>query len=256
MTNTWKETLRWYDTHQTTREIGFNPDGQCLKVCRTARDRPPIFPSAKAAQDATPKEHRVHNVKDLRRGMVIYFDDPNDSNKAGHIVTMIGRVKGFKDWGSLDEVLVETNSVKSGELVVVRASYFKQHWGDSFQFGATWLNGAEIDYPAKKKPAPPKPQGPSRVQNFIDSGPEYDVNILDRTGRADVQKTIVGIEKAIQALPHDEGNTRINRFKKRYREERVLEMSLLDNAVEDGRTGEVKKARDRINLAIKQLPRR
>jgi hypothetical protein len=253
VTNNWKETLRWYDFHQTAREIGFNPDGQCLKVCRTARDIGPMFPTAKAAQDATPKEHRVYKVEDLRRGMDLFFDDPNDSNKAGHIVTMIGRVKGFKDWKSLDDVLVETNSVVAGQLVVVRASYFKKHWGDSFQFGTTWLNGHELDYPTKRKP---KPQEPSRVENFIASRPDYDVKILDRTGRADVQKTIVGIQRAVDALPHDEGNTRINRFRKRFREERVLEMSLLDNAVEDGRTGEVKKARDRINMAIKQLPRR
>lgn len=151
-----KETLEWYRNHQTTRQIGFNPNGMCLKVCRVARGIDAKYPTAKANQDATPQRHRVHRVRDLRRGMVLSYDDPHDSNKAGHIVTMIGRVKGFNP-DSLRDVLVETNSVKSGELVVVRGDYFPRFWRDPFVFGATWLNGVELDVPnPAKAPVPEK----------------------------------------------------------------------------------------------------
>lgn len=253
--NTWRQTLDWYKTHQFAREIGFNPDGQCLRVCRTARAIGAVYPSAKAAQDATPEKYRVKKIRDLRRGMVLYFDDPNDSNKFGHIVTMIGRVKGF-DWDSLDDVLVETNSVKSGELVVVRATYFKEHWGDSFQFGATWLNGQELDIPVKKKPKPAAKPETTRLENFWASRPEWDVNILDRANRAEGNEAIKKVERAVRDLPNDKDDSRVKEFKKRFREDRVLDMRLLNKAVAEGREGQVKKSRDQINAALKKLPRR
>lgn len=162
-----KEALAWYDTHQTTQQIGFNPNGMCLKICRSARGIGPMFPTAKAAQDATPIEYRVTKVSDLRAGMVLYFDDPFDANKAGHIVTMIGRVKGA-DRNKLSDILVWTNSVQSGRLTVVRADYFEKYWGDPFQFGATWLNGQILDH---WEPAPkpePKPKKPTRVAKARD----------------------------------------------------------------------------------------
>jgi hypothetical protein len=161
----WKVVLDWYRQHQTRGQIGFDPDGMCLKICRVSAGLPSLYPSAKEAQDATPDEHRVYKVRNLRRGMKLYYDDPNDSNRFGHIVTMIGRVKGA-DLDSLHDVLVETNSVKANEIVVVRGDYFPQHWGDPFVFGATWLNGEEIDYAGREhnpihapaRPSKPKPK--------------------------------------------------------------------------------------------------
>src|SRR5215216_5913970 len=91
------ETMQWYREHDETAELGFNPDGRCLQICRTARDLPAVYPSAKEAQDATPKEFRVTKIADLRKGMVLYFDDPHDSNQFGHVATMVGRVKGFDE---------------------------------------------------------------------------------------------------------------------------------------------------------------
>lgn len=159
-----KQTLEWYQSHQTTQQIGFNPDGMCLKVCRTARGIGSMFPTAKAAQDATPWNHRVSRVADLRAGMILYFDDPKDSNTAGHIVTMVGRVKDA-DPNSLSDVLVWTNSVQSGRLTIVRGDYFTKNWGDPFQFGSTWLNGQVLDHwEPKPKPEPkPDPKKPTRV---------------------------------------------------------------------------------------------
>jgi len=254
----WRGTLEWYRNHQTAGQIGFDPDGMCLKVCRTARDIGSKYLTAKQAQDATPAAHRVSQVGDLRRGMVLYFDTVGDSNPYGHIVTMIGRVKGGnKD--SLDDILVETNSVVSNEVVVVRASYFGQHWGDKFQFGATILNGVELDVPAHKDPTPPKPKkkvGTERLDNFRKSGPEWDVKILDRVadqGRRDIVRQIRLIETYVKALPTDQKDTRVKEFVEHFEKHRVLKMALLNAAVADGRMARVKTYRDRLRQAIKKV---
>jgi len=261
----WRGDLAWYETHDSTATIGFNPDGRCLQVCRTSRDIGPEYMSAKQAQDATPKEFRVYRIRDLRKGMKIFIDDPNDSNKFGHIVTMIGRVRGF-DWDDPNDVLVKTNSVVSGKLVTVRLTYFKQHWGDSFQFGAFWLNHQELDYPGWKHDnkgtdvEPPEPDHAPRIDNFRNSRPEWDVNILDRAvklgGRSDLVPKIKKIEQAVHGLPDDEDEkSRVSRFKARFKKDRVLEMALLDEAVQEGRTGDVKEQRDKIRAAIKSVLR-
>ncbi len=248
-----QEMLEWYRTHQSASQIGFNPDGRCLQVVRTARDIAAMYPSAKALQDAVPREHRFYNVADLRQGMALFFDDPNDSNTFGHIVTQIGRVKGA-DRSSLDDILVETNSVVSGELVVVRASYFAQHWGDSFQFGTDWINGQVVDY---FQPRPPKPAGPTRVDNFRETRPEWDVKILDRAiqnGRSDLRPFVRDIEAAVNSLPEDKEDTKVREFVETFKRHRVLKTRLLDQAVADGRVGEVRGARTTINMVLKRLP--
>lgn len=164
-----RDVMEWYRNHQTASQLGFDPDGMCLKICRTAAGKAAVYPSALEAQRNTPEAHRVRKVRDLRKGMVLYYDHPSDSNPYGHIVTMIGRVKGA-DPDSLRDVLVETNDVKANEVVVVRGDYFPQHWGDPFVFGATWLNGSEIDYSGrtKSKPPPLDSRGP-RVDEAIEN---------------------------------------------------------------------------------------
>jgi hypothetical protein len=194
--------------------------------------------------------------------MDLYFDDPHDSNPFGHIVTMIGRVKGY-DPDSLDDVLVRTNSVVSGRVVVVRASYFKAHWGDAFQFGAFWLNGFELDYPGwkhdgKGKEDIPQPDHSPRVDNFRDSRPLWDVKILDRAadaGRNDIKPKIKVIEQAVKDLPDDVKDTRVKQFKDRFDKTRVLDMKLLNAAVDEGRSGRVKVQRDKIRAGIKSVLR-
>lgn len=149
MTRTTKATLEWYRTHQTKEQIGWDPDGMCLKVCRTARAIPARYPSALAAQVATPPKYRVYNIEDFQKGMVVYFDDPRDNNPFGHIVTIQGRVANA-DRSRLGDLLLWTNSVKANELVLVRGDYFEKHWGDKLQFAAKWLNGVELDLPQRK----------------------------------------------------------------------------------------------------------
>lgn len=245
----WQETLEWYDQNQKADQIGFNPDGMCLKVCRTARDIDSMYSSAKLAQDATPAKHRVHEVRDLRKGMVLYFDTVGDSNPYGHIVTMVGRVKGFKDWNDLNDVLVETNSVKSGELVVVRASYFKEHWGDEFQFGATWLNGVVLDTFTKQ----------SRIQRFRRSGPDYNVRLLDQAlrldNRFDIKRYRDTIDDLVDSLSPDKRRTRIAKFKAYYAKNRTLRMRYLDQIVADSpHDAETRRIRNQLRTIIKSLP--
>lgn len=254
MVNSWKEDLEWYETHQTESQIGFDPDGMCLKVCRTSRDVGSKYLTAAECRDATPKEFRHYKVRDLRKGMKLYFGDPNDSNTADHIVTMIGRVKGF-DWDDLNDVLVETNSVKSGELVVVRGTYFKQHWNDDFQFGANWINGVELDYAGQKKiekPKQPEPAPGHRVDKFRQSGNKWDVKFLDRSKRPDLLAKVGDIENLVEYLP-DEGDSLVSDFKKTFEEDRVLDMHLLNEAVKNGRTGTVKNVRDDLRTLIKSV---
>lgn len=200
-----REVLQWYRTHQTAAQIGFDPDGMCLKICRTAAGKPATFPSAVLAQRGTPEKYRVHKVRDLRRGMVLYYDHPSDSNPFGHIVTMIGRVKGANP-DSLHDVLVETNSVKANEVVVVRGDYFPQHWGDPFVFGATWLNGSEIDYAGRTKPTPPPPAPepePTRGENVdkaIDKLTEAEKRAKEGTERDDKLDRVLRILNRIPFL--------------------------------------------------------
>lgn len=261
----WKGDLEWYRNHQTTAQIGFNPDGMCLAICRTSREIPPQQPSAAAAAKATPQKFRVHRIRDLRKGMKIFVDDPNDSNKFGHIVTMAGRVKGF-DWDDPNDVIVWTNSVVSGKLVKVRLTYFQQHWGDKYQFGAFYLNGYELDYPGWKhdgkgkeeKPPKPKPNEGPVAEKFKSTAGEWDVKVLDRAverGNKLMGPKIKAIEKAVQSLPKDDSDkSRVSRFRKKFKEDRVLDMSLLNDAVEEaGRTGAVKTGRDNIRAAIKSV---
>jgi hypothetical protein len=241
-----KDTLEWYRTHNTAREIGFNPDGMCLKVCRTDRDIGPLHLTAKEAQDLTPIGERIFNVRKLRRTMVLFYDDPDDSNRAGHIATLIGRVKGF-DPDSLHDLLVETNSVKAGELTVVRGDYFTEHWGDEFVFGATWLNGEILDVPGQL----------SKVERFNNGGPVYNLNLLHKAsmaGRERPRQILSQIETQIRRLPDSPKLPRVREFKDEWRDTRKIDMFLLDAAVKDGRTGVVKKVRDEIKRLIEKLP--
>lgn len=194
-----KETLQWYRTHEVYPDsLSFDPDGMCLAICRTARDLPAMYPSALSAQVSTPMAYRVYKIRDIRMGMVGYFDDPNDSNPYGHIITFVGRRKGV-DPNSLSSLLCRTNSVKSNQIVVVRGDYFQTHWGDKFQFGATWLNGQPLT-PFNNPPKPkPEPKEYPRIESAIDSL-EDAMKDLRRTIRSNKSR---GNKRLVTALERD-----------------------------------------------------
>lgn len=148
-------TIEWYRRNHDNPP--FYPNGMCLKICRYARDIGAMYPSAVTAQNATPERYRVRDLSKITRGMVAYFDDPNDGNPYGHIVTVAGWIKGSnKD--SLADLMTWTNSVVSGKITLARASFYPNYWGDRFTFAATWLNGQELDLPEKRVKPKPKPK--------------------------------------------------------------------------------------------------
>lgn len=143
----------------------------CLSLARQAPGLPAIYPSALAAQVATPKANRVPDVGDLRRGMVAYFDDPSDSNKFGHIATVAGWDQG-RVTGDLADLLVWSNdAARTGGVDLVRASFFPARWGDGFVFGATCLNG--YDLPGYDDDVPTPQPGRGSI------GPNLDYAIRD-----------------------------------------------------------------------------
>lgn len=116
----------------------------CLSLTRQAPGLPALHASAAAAAAATPGRYRVRDVRDLRRGMVAYFDDPTDDNKFGHSVTVAGWADSTPT-DDLADLLTWTNDAKRpGGVDLVRASFFPDRWGDAFQFGATMLNGFDL----------------------------------------------------------------------------------------------------------------
>lgn len=141
----------------------------CLKLQRSARNLPGVYGSALAAQHATPMSERVYDRKKWLAGMVVYIDDPNDSNKFGHIVSLRGRTK--TSWA------VWTNdALVRGGVSCVDVDWFLPNWGDRVQFAATSLNGYDLLLPKASVPKKPKPShGPLRLQNL-----EYAIHRLDK----------------------------------------------------------------------------
>lgn len=243
VTNTWRETLQWYKDNETKAEIGFDPDGMCLKICRTARQIGPRYLTARESMLATPPEHRVTRARDIRRGMVMYFADPRDGNNADHIVTPIGRVKGF-DPDSFHDILTITNSVQADRLTIVRASYFEDHWGDPFTFAATWLNGVELDVPNHG----------TKLERFHDTAPEYNLRLLARADRPKAQRILDQIESQVRRLPNSPKLINVQNFKLKVKDDHILDLRILDDAVKAGRVGLVKTVRDEIRRLIGALP--
>src|SRR6478609_10976620 len=98
--------------------------GKCLQLQRTARGLGAVYPSAISAAHATPKEFRVYDPDKVKRGMVAYWDDPNDSNPYGHITGVAGRDDD-------NELLHWTNDAAGyGRVSLVHHSFFPNYWGD------------------------------------------------------------------------------------------------------------------------------
>lgn len=241
------ETLAWYATHRNREQIGFDPDNMCLKICRTARNIPAKHLTAKEAQDNTPEQFRVYKIEDLRQGMVVFVDDPNDSNRAGHIVTLAGRRRGVprKELASL---ILETNSVKMDEIVRVQGDYFQTHWGDEFQFGASYLNGVEFDVRGSK----------TKVERFNNGGPVYNLKLLKQAaenGREHAGRVLVQIERQIKRLPDSPKLPLVREFKDEWRDTDKIDLHLLDETLKGrGGKGTLGQVRDEIKRLIATLP--
>ena len=118
------------------REIGASWSQLCLALTRSAREIPPMYPSALAAQLATPKEDRVYGQKNWRRGMVAYFDNAHDGNPYGHIATLALRNRSGT-W-------LAWSNIVGGAVRLVPITLFTRSWGDPAQFAAVSLNGYDL----------------------------------------------------------------------------------------------------------------
>lgn len=143
---------------------------KCLMLQREARKIPALYPSALSAALATPKSERITHISGLRRGMVAFSDDPNDSNPFGHVYFIAGRRGGDKS--DPNNVLVWSNDVvpgRPGAVGLVTLHFFKVNWGDNFQFGATWLNGYQFhEFDKPPKPAPERVHLADNYDHAID----------------------------------------------------------------------------------------
>lgn len=177
-----EQTIEWLRGQVESKSTAWK--GYCLKLCREARGLPAVYPSALAAAQATPREDRVFNKRDLRRGMVAYFDDPNDGNPYGHIVTIAGRKRGT------DEIVCFSNDVKGPGLVSrTNIVFFPRYWGDSFQFGATSLNGFDLLLP-------------DRTAREPHAGPNFD-KAIEALGDAIAYHEKRGHDAMVRALRED-----------------------------------------------------
>lgn len=160
---------------------------RCLVVQREARGIPALMPTALAAAHLTPESERIYDVKDWRRGMVGYCDDPNDSNTAAHIFYIIGRNKS-------DQILTWSNDVKDpGAIDLVRLNFYKERWGDDTMFAATWLNG--YDFSDFNKP--PKPE-----KDFNTLGDRY-ADAIEQLIKIRDDKYKRGANRVVRALSRD-----------------------------------------------------
>lgn len=165
------DTLAWLK-HQ--HDIGAsNWKSKCLMLQREARGLPSVFPSALAAANATPMSERVYDISKVQQGMVGYADDPNDSNPFGHIYSF--RAKIASGW-----VVWTNDALGAGRVWCVGYDWFRTHWGDSFKFAATSLNGFDLLLPSKPtlaKPSthPAPPVGKATLTNL-----DYAIHRLDK----------------------------------------------------------------------------
>lgn len=107
----------------------------------------------------------------------------------------------------------------------------------------------------------PKPQRDDspRVENFRQSGNEWDVNILDRAvkfgRRQDIKPKIEAIEEAVAELPTDIKDENVAEFIETFENRRVLKMALLNESAKDARKVRVIAQRDKLRQIIKSVLR-
>ena len=176
----------------------------CLRLAREARGVASLYPSALAAQQATPQQRRV-SWADVRKGHIAYFDDPSDGNSFGHVATCAGRTgDGRRLWWTND-------AKRSGGVDLVAdpstdTSWFGAHWGDRFVFGTDWVNGVRFHIGADGDgggPPEPPPDPP-------------EVNELVRIAVRGLRKAATNAENANRPKRAAALQKDIERLRKRY----------------------------------------
>ncbi len=192
-----RETLTFLEHERQSGSTAWK--AKCLMLARKARDIEAMFPSALAAQLATPMQHRITDPGKIRQGMIAFYDDPNDSNPFGHITSVAGRDQ-FKD-----RLEYTNDAFVVGGVSVVTDDFFEREWGDKFQFASDWLNGEELDLP-ERKPKPRKPLGKAKA---LRKGKEILEGSLEYHQRKGHTRLVKALKRDIREL-----HETINRFSK------------------------------------------
>ena len=151
----------------------------CLSLARQAPGLPGVYPSARAAMDATPAKRR-HPLIKATRGMVGYFSDPNDSNPFDHVATVAGWDGCDPCWngapdddpahdhsGDLHDLFFWSNDIiRDGGVDLVRGDRFPDAWGDPFRFASDWLNGYDLPRYDVDKPTLAHGRGGTLGENY------------------------------------------------------------------------------------------
>ncbi len=172
----------------------------CLRLARMARGIDSKYDTALTAQKLTPESHRI-KWADVRKGHIAYFDNPGDSNTAGHVATCAGRTQdGRKLWWTND-------AKRRGGVDIVadpstETSWFGAHWGSPFVYGADWVNGVafQVGHDDPPKPEPPEHELNELVKDAVKHLRKAAANAKDN-----------GHPKRAEALLRD-----VERLKKRY----------------------------------------
>lgn len=181
--------------------------------------------------------HQHDGDRNPPRGVPVAYS--GGSHGDGHRAVSLGNGK-----------IRSTDAGGEGVVATVDLDWPEKTWGLSYLGWSDTISGQEI-------PLPP----PTRVTEFHESGPAYDVSLLDKAvanGRHGVVRHARNeIAQLVQRLPHHSGgDNRVDEFVKAFKEKRTLRMHLLKEAVDNGRTGVVKQVHDDIHAQIKQLPER
>lgn len=170
--------------HSTDSDAWFR---KCLVLQRSARGIPALAPTAYSAAMLTPESERIPHMKDWRRGMVGFSEDPNDPDDAGHVFYVIGRNKS-------SVILSWTNDAhEPGHVDVVPVDFYESAWKHRIMFAATWLNG----YDFSDFNEPPKP-----VKNYNTLGDRY-ADAIDELIRIRERKQKKGAKKVVAVLNRD-----------------------------------------------------
>jgi len=159
----------------------------CETLQRTAHGFPARFGSAFAHQIATPAAERI-DPREAPFSAFIFVDDPEDSNKDGHVV---GK---WHDAADVADIVVVSNDVGDdklsydpGNVTTVSLGFFPEHWGDTVQYATLWFGPQHI----ATVDGPPEPTAKQAIKDELHDA-------IDSA-----QEVIEMMEKAIHDLGDD-----------------------------------------------------
>lgn len=126
--------------------------GMCESLQRQSHGFAARFASAYAHQVATPRSERL-SIKEAPVGAFIFVDDPNDSNRFGHIVGKWAQGETEADTPVVTNDVTDSQSgYDPGNVTVCPLGWFPTHWGDNIRFATVWFGSDSIPLKDDKPP--------------------------------------------------------------------------------------------------------